>query len=90
MGFMDRFIKKGTQTATQEAKKEFKKTVVDLIPGILTFVGAIAGVVIFRSSASPGPSFKPKPNISNTRITTNNYFLGNVSEDVIKKILEDR
>lgn len=89
MSFIDKFVKRGTKVASQEAKKEFKKTAVDLIPGILTIVGAIAGVMIFRSTGSQAP-IRHKPDISNTRITTNNYFLGNVSEDVVKKILEDR
>lgn len=94
MKLLEKLTRKATKTASAEAKKEIKKTALDLLPGILTFVGAVAGIMIFHKSAHDdgyAPTVgKPTYGYSNTRITTNNYFLGEVSEDVIKKILEDR
>ena len=91
MKFFDNLIKKSTKTASVEVKKEIKKTIVDLIPGILT-IGTIAlGIFVFHAvdNLSDSEHESLTPTMSTTRITTNNYFLGDVSEEIIKKILGD-
>lgn len=99
MNFLERLTKKTAKTAAKtasvEVKKEIKKTAIDLLPGVLTFVGAIASILIFRNGGDGGrvmsvDSRKRTPSYSRTHITTNNYFLGDVSDDVIKKILEEK
>lgn len=92
MKFLDKLIKKTTKTASEEVKKEVRKTIVDFIPGFLAFGSMIVGIFIFKASDdSPNrASNNLRPNMSTTRITTNNYFLGDVSEDIIKKVLEDK
>lgn len=92
MKFLDNIAKRFTKSASVTAKKEVKKTIVDLIPGILTVGSIIVGILIFHETdGSNGDSGNDaRPYTSTTRITTNNYFLGDVSDEIIKKILEDQ
>lgn len=92
MKFLDNIAKRFTKSASVTAKKEVKKTIVDLIPGILTVGSIIVGILIFHETdGSDGDSGNDaRPYTSTTRITTNNYFLGDVSDEIIKKILEDQ
>lgn len=90
--FVDKVAKRFTKSASEQVKKEAKKTAVDLIPGLLTVGGMIFGFAAFNKSGS-----KPKnnrnyrqPYYTTSTKTTNNYFLGTVSDEVIKKILEER
>ncbi len=86
----DSLTKKFAKTASVEVKKEVKKTVIDLLPGILTIAGTIIGLVIFHNvhdSYDDEPCCFPAH--SSTTITTNNYFFQDLSEDMIKKIIDD-
>lgn len=86
---LDKVARRFTKTASDEVRKEVKKTAIDLIPGILTIGSMIVGIFVFHETSESKPMIaKPRPSYSTTKITTNNYFLGNVSDDVIKKILE--
>ena len=87
MKLIESFAKKSTKTASEEAKKEAKKTLIDLIPGILSVAGIVVGAIIFRGS---GESMgNRRPTHSHTSITTNNYFFQEVSDETILRILED-
>lgn len=90
--FVDKVAKKFTKTASEEVKKEAKKTAVDMLPGLLALGGMILGIVVFRETKESRNSHTttPRPFSSTTHITTNNYFLGDVSEDIIKKVLEEK
>ena len=92
MKFLENIAKKFTKTASVTAKKEVKKTIVDLIPGILTVGSIIVGFLIFHDTddSDVDSGGNSRPYTSTTRITTNNYFLGDVSDEIIKKILEDQ
>lgn len=90
MKFLEKIAKKFTKTASATAKKEVKKTIVDLIPGILTVGSIIVGILIFHDTDTVESDSSSRPYTSTTRITTNNYFLGDVSDEIIKKILEDQ
>lgn len=87
MKLIDSLAKKFTKTASEEAKKEAKKTLIDLIPGILSVAGIVVGAIIFRGSGGSGGSRHPMH--SHTSITTNNYFFQEVDDETILKILED-
>lgn len=88
--FVDKVAKKFTKTASEQAKKEVKKTAIDLLPGILTIGGLIIGFFVFHEMPSSNSSGSSRPYHSSTRITTNNYFLGEVSEEIMEKILEGK
>ena len=92
MKLWENLIKKSTKTATEEVKKEVSKTIIDFIPGILAFGSMILGIFVFHATDDGSSTSFPdvRPNMSTTRITTNNYFLGDVSEEIVKKILEDK
>lgn len=86
--FLEKTTKKLTKTATEEVKKEVKKTALDLLPGILAIGTMILGFVLFHETSGSDDGEQSIPYKSVTHITTNNYFLGNAGEEVIKKILE--
>lgn len=90
MKFFDKLIKKTTKTASEEVKKEVRKTIVDFIPGILAVGSMVLGIFVFKAIDDSGSSSFPdiRPTATTTKITTNNYFLGDVSDEIIKKILE--
>lgn len=90
--FVDKIAKKFTKSASEQVKIEAKKTIIDLLPGLLAIGGMIFGITVFHESNSDHVTIpsNPRPYSSSTRITTNNYFLGDVSDDIIKKILEDK
>lgn len=92
MKFLDNIAKRFTKSASVTAKKEVKKTIVDLIPGILTVGSIIVGILIFHETdgSDVDSGNDARPYTSTTKITTNNYFLGDVSDEIIKKILEDQ
>lgn len=91
MKLFDKFTKKLAGKASVAVKSEVKKTALDLLPGGLAVLGAIAGILIFKNSVEDEPLCTAlKPTVSNTTITTNNYFFQSLSEDSIKRILEDR
>ena len=89
--FVKKVAKSFTQTASEQAKKEVKKTAIDMLPSVLTLGGMILSIFVFKKARSEESiAQSPQRPYSSTRITTNNYFLGEVSDDVIKKILEDK
>lgn len=91
--FIEKAAKSFSKSASDQVKKEIKKTSIDLIPGLLTLGAMALGMFIFGKNGSKVSSAIaqiPKPYTSSTRITTNNYFLGNVSDEIIKKILEEQ
>lgn len=92
MKILDNIAKRFTKSASVTAKKEVKKTIVDLIPGILTVGSIIVGILIFHETdgSDENSGNDARPYTSTTKITTNNYFLGDVSDEIIKKILEDQ
>lgn len=77
-----------TKTATDQVKKEIKKTALDLLPGILTIGTMILGFVLFHKADDGDGSIGSRPYKSITHSTTYNYFFDGVGEDMIKKILE--
>lgn len=88
MKLFQKWTKKLTKTASSAVKTEVKKTAVDLMPTIIGFGSMVLGIMIFKKAVDePIPT---KPSVSNTSITTNNYFFQQLSEDMIKKILEDK
>lgn len=85
---LESLAKRFTKTASVEIKKEVKKTVLDLLPGILTFAGMVIGIIIFHDSVDSDES-SLYPASSTTTITTNNYFFQDISDDTIASIIEN-
>lgn len=88
MKFLDKFTKKFASKASTAVKSEVKKTALDLLPKILGVAAMVLGVVIFKEVVEEPEEVKPI--VTNTSITTNNYFFQELSEDMIKKILEEK
>ena len=88
MKIFEKFTKKFTEKASTAVKSEVKKTALDLLPTVLSVVGMIFGVAIFKEVVDE--PHDDGPAITNTTITTNNYFFNNLSEESINKILEDQ
>ena len=88
MKLLEKWAKKFTKEASTTVKTEVKKTAVDLLPTIVGIGSMIFGIAIFKKAVDePEP---PKPNVTHTSITTNNYFFQQMSEGMIKKILEEK
>lgn len=87
MKLVEKIAKKFTKTASTTAKAEVKKTAIDLLPTIIGVVGMVIGIVVFKEVVSAPEEIKPS--ITNTSITTNNYFFRDMSEDAIHRILEE-
>lgn len=85
---LESLAKKFTKTASVEVKKEVKKTILDLLPGVLTFAGMIIGIIIFHNGIDSDES-DLYPSHSVTTITTNNYFFQDISDETVKSIIED-
>ena len=75
--------------ATEKVKKEVKKTALDIMPTIVSFASMVLGFVIFRGVAKGETEVRHTPSVTNTSITTNNYFFQEMSDESIRKILED-
>ena len=88
MKILERFTKKFANKASVAVKSEVKKTALDLLPKLLGAAAMILGVIIFKEVVEEPEEVKPA--ITNTSITTNNYFFQELSEDMIKKILEEK
>lgn len=88
MKIFEKFTKKFTEKASTAVKSEVKKTALDLLPTVLSVVGMIFGVAIFKEVVDEPDDDGPV--ITNTTITTNNYFFNSLSEESINKILEDQ
>lgn len=89
MKIIDRIARRFTVQVSDQAKTEAKKTALDLLPVAFGIVSAIIGVVIFRGTITEDEETVCLPAVSNTRITTNNYFIGEISEETILKIIDD-
>lgn len=88
MKFIESLAKKFTKTVSSEAKKEIKKTAIDLLPGTFAIITTIAGIFIFKGQASNSALYDyGKPLRTNTTITNNNYFFNEVSEETILKFM---
>ena len=89
MKFIEKITKKFVKTASIQTKEELKKTAIDLLPTVLTIVTTAVGIMIFKNAGET--TSKPmEPRMSSTTITTNNYFFKDMTEESIKKILEER
>lgn len=90
MKWVDKITKKFAKSTSTAVKTEVKKTAVDLLPTVVGVVSMVVGIVIFKGTTS-GKVTKPiKPSVTNTHVTTNNYFFQNLSEDMIRKIMEGK
>ena len=83
MKLWDKIAKKFASKAGDAVKCEVKKTAIDLLPAVFGLVAAVVGVVIFKEAVEDS-----QPTYTATRIVTNNYFLGDSGEDIIKKIID--
>lgn len=83
MKWFDRVTKKLAKNASTAVKTEVKKSALDIIPKIALIGAAIASIWLFKDTVEDN-----RPSLTATHITTNNYFLGDAGEEVIKKILE--
>ncbi len=91
MKFLDNLIKKSTKTASEEVKKEVKKSIVDLIPVALTFGSLLLSFIVFNhKDSSDDCRSSAIPFSSKTYNTTNNYFLGEITDEIIEKILKEK
>ncbi len=91
MKLFDNFIKKSTKTASEEVKKEVQKSLIDLVPAVLTFGSVLISFLIFNHGGkSDDDSRSSIPFSSKTYNTTNNYFLGEMTDEIIEKILKER
>ena len=88
-----KLTQKVVETTSEQVRKEVKKTVLDVLPGLITIAGTIIGIVIFHnigdSDDDAYDSGRSIPTHSSTTITTNNYFFQDISDDMMWKILED-
>lgn len=89
MNFLDKLTKRFTQSATVAVKQEVQKTAIDLIPAAFGIIATIASFFIFKDTVINEP-LDIKPAVTNTSITTNNYFFQQVDEDLIRKILSSQ
>lgn len=88
MKLLDKLTKKFTKSASVAVKTEVKKTAVDMLPSVVGVISMVIGIVIFKGTVKNTAPVKPA--VSTTHITTNNYFFQNLSEDMIKKIIEGK
>jgi hypothetical protein len=88
MKWMDKFTKKFANKASTAVKSEVKKTALDILPKVLGIAAMILGVVVFKEVVDEPEEIKPI--VTNTSITTNNYFFQEVNEDIIRRVLEDK
>ena len=92
MKIIEKIAKKFVKTASSTARCEVKKTAIDMLPGLATLAVAVVAVVIFRNSGGDEEETYSvsRPCVTNTTTTTNNYFFKELTEESIKRIMEDR
>lgn len=88
MKLVEKIAKKFTKSASNTVKKEVKKTAIDLLPTIIGVVSMVIGIVVFKEVVDVPEDITPT--VSNTSITTNNYFFRDMTEESIKRILEEK
>lgn len=86
MKLLDRIAQKFTKSASSAVKSEVKKTAIDLLPTAAGILSMILGIVIFKETVNEPEEIRPA--VTHTSITTNNYFFQEMSEEMIKKIVE--
>ena len=89
MKLIEKVAKKFTKTASNTVKTEVKKTAIDLLPAVIGFVSMVVGVLLFHETMDIQNEVKPSITNRNTCITTNNYFFRDLSEEAIRKVLEE-
>ena len=87
MKIIEKLAKKFTRSASSTVKAEVKKTAIDFLPTVAAIATAVISIVIFKGSTEEKSEIQRA--ITNTTVTTNNYFFRDMSEESIKKILED-
>lgn len=88
MKLLNKLTKKLTKSASSAVKTEVKKTAIDLVPTVLGIASMVVGILVFREVVDEPTEIKP--NVSNTSITTNNYFFRDMDDEMIKSILEEK
>lgn len=88
MKMLDKLTRRFTKSASVAVKAEMTKTAIDLIPLAAGIASTIAGFIIFKDATVDVPEIKPA--VTNTSITTNNYFFQQLSDDAIRQILEEK
>lgn len=86
MKLFDKITKRFTKSASTAVKSEVKKTFLDVLPKLLGAAAMVIGVIVFKEVIEEPE--EETPVISNTNITTNNYFFRDVNDEMIKKILK--
>lgn len=86
MKLFEKLTKKVTDKVSTVAKDEVKKKALRALPGIIGIAGAVAGVLIFRKAS---PATQAVKALSTTSVTTNNYFFKDLSEEMIRTIIEE-
>ena len=86
MKFLEKWTNKFTKTASTAVKSEVRKTAIDLLPTLMGFGSMVLGLLIFKQTVVETPPVKPT--VSNTSVTTNNYFFQQMSEEMVKKIID--
>lgn len=86
MKLLDKLTKKVTEKVSSVAKDEVKKKAIGLIPGAVAIAGVVAGVLIFRRTT---PAAEVGKALTRTTVTTNNYFFKDLSEEMIRTIIEE-
>ena len=89
MKLIEKVAKKFTKTASNTVKNEVKKTAIDLLPVVTGLVSMIVGALLFHETVDVQEEAKPSITNRNTSITTNNYFFRDLSEEAIRKVLEE-
>ena len=89
MKIVESFARKFAKSASTEVKKELKKTLIDLLPGVLTIATTIFGIVIFKGNSGGCSELEyDRPLRSTTTITNNNYFFNQeVSDETILRLM---
>lgn len=91
MKLLDKISRKMAGKASVAVKTEVKKTALDLLPKLLGLAAMAAGIMIFKDNVMDPPKISDRhPSVSNTSITTNNYFFGDIDSETIQKILEGK
>lgn len=83
MKWLDKMTRKFAKNASCAVKTEVKKTAADLLPRVVGIGAALLGIFLFKEAMN-----RDEPTLTATHITTNNYFLGDSGEEIIKKMLD--
>ena len=89
MKVIEKLARRFTKTASTTVKSEVKKTAIDLLPTVTGIVSAIVGFLLFHEAVETQSETKSTITNRNTNITRNNYFFGSLSEESIRKIIEE-